>query len=70
MSIFCRPLGYLHLRCPKESVQSHRSGSTTLDRKHVDRKRIYVNPSSYPNRNSNPNSNTNTNPNPNPNPLP
>jgi len=37
-------------------------GSTTLDRK-----RIYANPSAYPNPNSNSNPNTNLNPNPNPN---
>jgi len=33
-----------------------------------DRKRIYANPSSYPNPNLNSNSNSNPNPNPNPNP--
>jgi len=33
-----------------------------------DRKRIYANPSSYPNPISNSNPNTNPNPNPNPNP--
>jgi len=33
-----------------------------------DRKRIYANPSSYPNPNSNPKTNLNSNSNPNPNP--
>jgi len=35
-----------------------------------DRKRIYANPSSYPNPNTNTNTNTNTNPNPNSNSNP
>jgi len=38
-------------------------GSTTFDRK-----RIYANPSSYPNLNSNTNTNSNPSPSPNPNP--
>jgi len=42
-----------------EKLKSRTCESTTLDRK-----RIYTNPSSYPNPNSN--SNTNSNPNPNP----
>jgi len=35
-----------------------------------DRKRIYANPTSYPNSNSNSSLNTNPNPNSNPNPNP